>query len=357
MAWGADANAEVGNGTQVDNVPTPVPVSLPSNVSIVQVATESQTSFALTSNGLVYGWGLNNSGQVGIGTTATVTVPVLVPIPQGAKVKAIAGSASSALALTTGGLVYTWGSNGWGALGGQGAGSQSLVPVIVPFPTGTIITAIARGGNSLALTSTGLIYSWGIFPIGNGQQGGSLTPVLDPLPPGTVKAIAATDETSMALTTTGQVYSWGYNNSGELGIGGATNTLAPLLALLPSGIKATAIAAQGGVEMALTSGSQVYSWGDTESGQASLGDGSNGGSSLPVPALLPAGIKAKSLGSLGNTAFALTTSGQVLSWGYGALGDGIGYSTVPVTVKLPTGTTASGLSQGDGLTELAITST
>lgn len=49
---------------------------LPKGKTIVQVASDSVTSLALTSDGVVYSWGDNTHGQLGNGTTINYTVPV-----------------------------------------------------------------------------------------------------------------------------------------------------------------------------------------------------------------------------------------------------------------------------------------
>src|SRR6185437_12321944 len=70
----------------------------------------------LTSTGLVYGWGLNNFGEVGDGTTTVRSAPVLVSLPAGVTVTKIAGEFSSGLALASNGQVLAWGDNADGGV-------------------------------------------------------------------------------------------------------------------------------------------------------------------------------------------------------------------------------------------------
>src|ERR1700674_3461523 len=255
---------------------------------------EAQAAGSAGSPGSPWAWGDNRAGQLGNGTvTATgcscIPTPVPVSLPTGTTVTAIAGGTLHSLALTPTGQVLAWGYNFDGELG-NGSTTNSSSPVAVSLPSGTIVTAIAGGGqHSLALTSTGRVLTWGanIYgELGNGSTTNSSTPVAVSLPSGTlVIAIAGGTLHSLALTSTGQVFAWGYNFDGELGNGTTTTTgcqciTTPVQVSLPSGPVVTAIAAGGGHGLALTSTGQVLAWGDNTSGQ--LGDGTNTSSSTPV---------------------------------------------------------------------------
>ena len=67
--FGYDGNGELGINTDV-NSSTPVVAEMPSGVSTTAVAAGFYNSYALTSNGSLYAWGFNGSGQLGNGTTA-----------------------------------------------------------------------------------------------------------------------------------------------------------------------------------------------------------------------------------------------------------------------------------------------
>ena len=69
---------------------------------------------ALTSDGKVFAWGENDSGQLGDGTTTNRTTPVAVDM-SGAlwarAVTAIAAGDVHTVALTSDGKVFAWGDN------------------------------------------------------------------------------------------------------------------------------------------------------------------------------------------------------------------------------------------------------
>jgi alpha-tubulin suppressor-like RCC1 family protein len=245
------------------------------------------------------------------------------------------------------GSAWAWGYNAYGQLG-NGTTTNSLTPVQVSLPSGTTVTAIAGGGNhSLALTSTGQVLAWGYNvhgQLGNGTTTNSSTPVAVSLPPFgiTVTAIAGGLTHSLARTSTGQVLAWGYNVHGQLGNGTTTITgcfciSTPVAVSLPSGTTVTAIAGGGSVSLALTSTGQVLAWGDNQLGQ--LGNGSFPDSNIPVAVSLPSGTTVIAIAGGGVHDLALTSTGQVLAWGFngdGELGNGsFNDSRIPVAVSLP----------------------
>ena len=67
-AWGANGSGELGDGTTTDRR-TPVQVS--GLTSAVAVSGGGYFSLALLADGTVWAWGYNHSGQLGDGTTAT----------------------------------------------------------------------------------------------------------------------------------------------------------------------------------------------------------------------------------------------------------------------------------------------
>jgi alpha-tubulin suppressor-like RCC1 family protein len=276
------------------------------------------------------------------------------------------GTQAAGSSAVVSGSAWAWGTNTYGQLG-NGTITNSSTPIAVSLPSGTTVTAIAGGGySSLALTSSGQVLAWGfngLGQLGNGTTTNSSIPVAVSLPSGTtVTAIAGGQEHSLALTSSGQVLAWGYNGQGELGNGTVTNSYAPVAVSLPSGTTVTAIAGGDSHSLALTSTGQVLAWGYNLNGQ--LGDGTTTNSSTPVPVSLPSGTTVTAIAGGGNHSLALTSSGQVLAWGnnlYGQLGNGTTTITgcqcisTPVQVSLPSGTTVTAIA-GAGSHSLALTS-
>ena len=125
--WGTNAYGELGTSTSSDACtpscsPTPVPVSTLSCVSTISLGGSS--SCAVLSNGGLDCWGLNNSGQIGNGTTSRALRPVAVQYADGTPVSSVASvtvGGGHACALLTSGAVLCFGADQYGQLGSQPA--------------------------------------------------------------------------------------------------------------------------------------------------------------------------------------------------------------------------------------------
>jgi alpha-tubulin suppressor-like RCC1 family protein len=76
-AWGNDRAAQLGDSTTTME-PRPVRIHAPAGVVYRSLATGSATSYAISSTGKVYAWGVAHVGQVGDGRTRTALTAVVV---------------------------------------------------------------------------------------------------------------------------------------------------------------------------------------------------------------------------------------------------------------------------------------
>jgi alpha-tubulin suppressor-like RCC1 family protein len=151
-----------------------------------------------TSAGEVLGWGANAS------SASPITIGNL------GAVKAIAQGTSHSLALTTDGKVWAWGSNVSGQLG-NGSNADSNPPVPVTNLNG-VVSIATSGAHSLALTSEGRVWAWGgesLGELGDGILTGSRNVPIAVNNLSRVTAIAAGLHQSLALTDDGKVWNWG----------------------------------------------------------------------------------------------------------------------------------------------------
>ena len=150
---------------------------------IIQIHAGYEHSLALASDGTVYAWGRNNSGQLGKNDATDAHIPAAVRTlgtPMAGKIIVqLAAGNSQSIALASDGTVYTWGWNQYGQLGNNSTINSSL-PVIVKTTgtplAGKMITQITSGGspNSLVLANDGTMYTWGWGQhgqLGNGTIG------------------------------------------------------------------------------------------------------------------------------------------------------------------------------------------
>jgi len=218
-AWGQNESGQFGNGSKKEANSTPLKVTTISGVAAI--AAGSDHTIALRSDGKIWTWGANASGQLGIGTySLPVASPSLVLDFTTASPVAISAGSAHTVVLMDDGTVWTWGDNTYGQLG-DGTLDKKNLPVHVPALSG--VCAIATGGShTLALKTDGTIWGWGNNT--NKQLGHSLyddryfSPVQVPDFPAAVGLTAGLDHTS-AIKGDGTVWSCGYNDYGQLGNG------------------------------------------------------------------------------------------------------------------------------------------
>ncbi|TWP07909.1 hypothetical protein EUA76_02430 [TM7 phylum sp. oral taxon 350] len=331
-------------------------------IRIVKVSSGSYHSFGLTSDGRIYAWGRNTSGELGIGTTlARSNVPIAVKTigtPMDRKViKQVEGGGryegSHSIALASDGTVYTWGFNQYGQLGNNTT-TNSRSPIAVqtvgtPLAGKTIVQVAAGADHSLALDNDGALYAWGsnaYGQLGNGTTTNSSVPVAvkiagTPLAGKTIVQIAAGANHNMVLTSDGAVYTWGWNQYGQLGNGTTTNSRIPVAVVTTgtplAGKTISQIAAGNAHALAMTDDGTVYTWGWNQYGQ--LGNNSTINSSLPVIVKTTgtplAGKMITQIASGGSpNSLVLANDGTMYTWGwnqYGQLGNG----TIGTDAKTP----------------------
>ncbi|XP_070570494.1 LOW QUALITY PROTEIN: alsin-like [Ptychodera flava] len=110
----------------------------------------------------VWSWGRGSHGQLGQGDLLDRVLPTVVkPLSAKNVIKVTSGSAHS-LALTSSGQVYSWGSNNDGQLGHSG----QLAPKRVKIPSNVPAWDIAAGTNHTLLLTDGVGFQSEIFYIG-----------------------------------------------------------------------------------------------------------------------------------------------------------------------------------------------
>ena len=195
-------------------------------------------------------WARTTRPQLGRGTQTDTGVAwgdvgtVTVPDGFAGEIVAISAGQLHGAFLTAAGEVYTWGDNNLGKLGlGTTSNYELLVPTKVTALDGVVISSIIMAnGASYAISSDGVLYSWGQNT--NGQLGiGSLTntgtpTAISPAAFGGEKVVEVSSGTSFTLvrTESGDVYAMGGNVQGQLGKGDsgtATRSNIPVLVDVP----------------------------------------------------------------------------------------------------------------------------
>src|SRR5262249_51091239 len=122
-------------------------------------------AMALASDGTVWAWGGNGSGQLGDGTAVTANVPVQTRGPGGAGVLngvgAVTGGYAHSLARRDGGTLWAWGNNSNGQLGDGTNTAQPFPFQVDPANLTNVVQVSAGWKHNLALRSDGTVWAWG----------------------------------------------------------------------------------------------------------------------------------------------------------------------------------------------------
>jgi alpha-tubulin suppressor-like RCC1 family protein len=295
-AWGANESSELGNGRGGVGTDAPNPVWFYSTVPVQVVdlsgVTQVAPGYALKSDGTVWTWGPNTKGRLGNGSSQPVAASP-VRVANLTDVTAIAGDGTNGYAVKSDGTVWAWGENASGQLGNDNGGMSS-VPVQVSGLSG-----ITKIGVHVAVKNDGTPYYWG--PRGDGQVNFT-TPASVPGLSDVVAIGQTVGEplTNYALKSDGTVWAWGEDNANQLGDGKPcmSGPCYQDVAVQVSGLTGvTALSGSYVSGFALKSDGTVWGWGTANAGEFNDNkDQSNSAVPMQLPGL--SGIAA--LGPLGN---------------------------------------------------------
>jgi alpha-tubulin suppressor-like RCC1 family protein len=278
--WGINDRGQLGNNTPPNMHASPGEIS--GNRRYRQVRAGGQTACAITNARLVFCWGSNSRGQLGIGTTTDSRVPVKVQLPALEWAVLTVGN-EHACVVATDGRSRCWGFNLFGTLG-DGTDTERHLPV--PVAGGLRFDMIEAGSaNTCGVTTEGRGYCWG-GGLGIGDGGEGLPFRLSPVPiTGDRKFVnvSAGFGTSCGVTRADRGLCWG-RNGGALGNSKTADALVPSAVSGNLSFKAISVAT-GGFSCGVTTGGRAWCWG--HNGFGSLGDGTDIDRSVPVQVANP----------------------------------------------------------------------
>jgi len=276
-----------------------------------------------TATTIAYGWGINQYGSLGDGTTSSRSSPVTV-LGGFTDWSAVSSSRYGGAGIRADGTLWSWGysSNSVPMLG-----DNTIVPKSSPVSVVGGFTdwvSVSRGQFfSSALRSSGQIWCWGQNT--NGQLGDDTTTARRS-PVSLIGGISDWTKHSsgfshsLALRSNGTLWAWGNGLSGQLGNNASSNRSSPVSVV---GGFTDWVSVDGGniYTLAVRANGTAWAWGNGGNGR--LGDNTTSNRSSPVSVVggftdwifLSAGER-HSLG--------LRSNGTIWSWGYntsGQLGD------------------------------------
>ena len=322
---GLNSNGELGQGDATNrSSPTQIGSLVKWSTSAGAHSVSSQHALAIRTDGTLWGWGIDSSGEQGQSTSDYRDVDAPMQVANDNTFSKTAAGLNTSAVIDTSGKLWTWGEGGNGELG-----NGSTTDISSPVQVGglTTWTRIA-GGNShfLGITSDGKMWAWGDNTT-HGQLGdGSTTDRSSPVQVGaltTWASVACGELFSAAIKTDGTLWTWGRNNVGQLGHGGTTTISSPVqVGSLTTWSK---IQIGGSFAVALKTDGTLWSWGSASNGRTGLGDTTNRSSPVQIGSLtnwdLTEGGNAQGVAGFST----VKTDGTLWSWGRntdGQLGHG-----------------------------------
>lgn len=288
--WGMNQSGELGDGTTVDkNVATVV-----SNISsgVIRVSAGFSHACALFNTGVIKCWGANTNGALGDGTNTDSSVPVTVFDPPLVESITRVGGSSTVTGTTASYTVtFNRAVSGvdttdfqLGGLGLSGVSITSVTPSSGPASSYTVLVSTGNGVGplTLALIDNNSITDASSTPLADDKDGSYKSGEAFTVNR-PVSGLPATQVVSgnshSCLLKDGGVKCWGYNSMGQLGDAGSADSHVPVSV---SGLSSgvTALVAGQNHTCALLSGGGVKCWGYNRNGQ--LGDDTKTDSNIPV---------------------------------------------------------------------------
>jgi alpha-tubulin suppressor-like RCC1 family protein len=223
-AWGRNNNGQLGLNDLIDRS-SPVQVGIdviPLNRSETWGSISAGQSYSVATkfDGTMWAWGLNGSGNLGLGDINSRSSPVQVG--NSAKWKKVSTRGLTTNALDCYGYIWSWGNNFYGRLGlGDTIYRSSPVQIGADFNWVNICAG------SAAIKSDGTLWTWGPNasnqlslerPVGDSNPI-RLAPTKVPSSNKFWKNIESKSYGAMALDYDGSLFAWGYNYFGQLGLG------------------------------------------------------------------------------------------------------------------------------------------
>ena len=228
----------------------------------------------------LYTWGRNNQAQLGSDNLTSRSSPATIVGGFSDWVQ-LSSKAGMNAVLRANGTVWTWGRNFQGSLGdGTNSYRSSPVSVVGGF---TDVIQVDCGLGAALLRANGQIWTWGYD--GRGMGGHNTNNAATSSPVSLTGGLQIFTQVSTqglnmgAVTTTGLIYTWGYGVQGRLGDNQNTNRSSPVQ--IAGGFTDwTQVAFGSGSAWAIRANGTAWSWGSNSNGK--LGDGTNVTRSSPV---------------------------------------------------------------------------
>ena len=212
------ATGQLGDNTTTDKS-SPIQ-TVAGGTNWKQVSCGGAHTAAIKTNGTLWTWGRNTSGELGDNTVANKSSPVQT-VAGGTNWKQVScsGGGSNTAAIKTDGTLWLWGDNSEGQLGDNTRISKSSP--VQTISGGTNWKQVSSSWMTAAIKTDGTLWVWGgnwYGQLGDGTTTAKSSPIQTISGGTNWKQVFCGDvETTVAIKTDGTLWGWGGNYYGGLG--------------------------------------------------------------------------------------------------------------------------------------------
>ncbi|GMH13096.1 hypothetical protein Nepgr_014937 [Nepenthes gracilis] len=167
--WGKNSNGQLGLGKSAPKVvPQPIKVDSLTGITVKMVALGSEHTIAVTDEGVALSWGGGGFGRLGHGYQSSLLgflrssseyIPRLIKMLEGVKVKNVAAGLLHSACIDENGSVYIFGERAINKVGFGKSKGATMPSIVTELP---ISQDVACGGyHTCVITSGGKLYTWG----------------------------------------------------------------------------------------------------------------------------------------------------------------------------------------------------
>jgi len=162
--WGSDDDGKLGNGATTGNQLSPVNIS--GAFTWKKVAVDVRSACAIRTDDTIWCWGLNDNGQLGIGSTTPGSSESPVQVTDPGPWREVAALSAGFMAIKTNGTLWAWGN----AFLGNGFPWVSITDAPIAAAPGTWRKISQNGYNNhtMGIRTDNRLFAWGVASLGMG---------------------------------------------------------------------------------------------------------------------------------------------------------------------------------------------
>ena len=348
--WGAAATGALGHGPEDDQAKPRQLAWLQGTAAVpTDVACGDSHTLLATSRGELYAWGAGgDAALLGLGghgaelrSYANPWAPTRVlSLPPRARVRSVTCGPHHSALLTHSNALYTWGEGFFGALGHgdkAGCGEPREVAAFADKPVVAVACGVWHTAAVAAVPKAETRHEWEAGTVAasattddDSSGGGDAATRTPSSAPAQASSVQATPPPPLLRETVGALFTWGDPDKGKLGHGDREAALLPRQVRALEGVSVAAVACGTWHTVAMGADGRLFTCG--RDGDGLLGRQCGAGAGPAAAAAAEPGVMGE-VALLGQTSgrvvqvacgirhtLALTSRGEVYSWGLGANG-------------------------------------